>query len=221
MAEAVGLAASIVALAGLAHTVLKFVEEAQCVVRGMGNLKKETKRSIHRINLAAGTINTAQETLSEYCAAGGTASQSHVIQFIEDRSTASFLKSESEYLSLHVGRLQKGVFALRQHWIPWATILLRYFIKEQVEDLREDMEFIQRSLALLLVCVQLEIALAREKKDKAEMQVELFLGIMTNELTSVVQKILQKCHQTRREGDQEAEQESCQRVGRGRRAAAG
>lgn len=169
MAEAVGLAASIVAIAGLAQTVLKFVDEARHVVRGMGNLGKETKRSMHRINFAAGTIDTAQETLSRYCAAGERAAQSHVIQFIEDHSSANFLKSESEYLSLHVGRLREGVFALRQQWIPWATILWRYCIKGQVEDLREDMEFIQRSLTLLLGCVQLEIALHREKKDEAEM----------------------------------------------------
>lgn len=174
MAEAVGLAASIVALAGLAHTVLKFVGETQNVVRGMGNLGEDTKRSMHRIYFAAGTIDTAQSTLSKYCAAGGTASQSQVIHFIEDHWTATFLESESKYLGQHVDKLREGVYALERRWAPVATMLWRYFIKGQVEDLRDDMQFIQVSLDVLLSCVQLEIALNRRERDEAEMQVELF-----------------------------------------------
>lgn len=173
MAEAVGLVASIIAIAGLADNVLKFVGETRHFVRDVRSLTGETERSVRRIHFAAGTINTAQTTLSTYCAAGGITSQSHVIQFIEDNATASFLESESRYLSVHVNKLKEGVYALRKRWVPVAAMYWRYFVKDQVEDLREDMEFIQVNLTLLLCCVQLEIALKREKRDEAEMQVEL------------------------------------------------
>lgn len=174
MAEAMGLVASIIAIAGLADTVLKFVGETRYVVKDMRSLAGETKRSIGRIHFAAGTINTAQATLSTYCAAGGITSQSHVIQFIEDNAAATFLKSESKHLSLHVNKLKEAVYALRKRWVPMAAMFWRYIIKDQIEDLREDMEFIQVNLTLLLCCVQLEIALKREKRDEAEMQVWLF-----------------------------------------------
>lgn len=174
MAEAVGLVASIIAIAGLADTVLKFVGETRYVVQDMRSLAGETERSIGRIHFAALTIDTAQTTLSTYCGAGGITSQSHVIQFIEDNAAATFLKSESKYLGLHVNKLKEGVCALRKRWVPVAAIFWRYFIKDQIEDLREDMQFIQVNLTLLLSCVQLEIALKREKRDEAEMQVGLF-----------------------------------------------
>lgn len=169
MAETVGLAASIVALAGLAHTVLRFVGETQDIVRSMGSLGKQTERSIHHIYLAAGTIDTAQSTLSRYCTASGTASQSHVIKFIADHRTATFLESESKYLNHHVDKLREGVSALQKRWAPVATMLWRYFIKGQVKDLRDDMQFIQVDLDVLLSCVQLEIALKRHERDEAEM----------------------------------------------------
>lgn len=183
MAEAVGLAASIVALAGLAHTVLNFVGETQNIVRGMGNLGKETGRSMHHIYFAAGTIDTAQSTLSRYCAAGGIASQSQVIQFIEDKGTAAFLESESKYLGQHVDKLREGVYALEKRWAPVATILWRYFIKGQVEDLRDDMQFIQVDLGVLLSCVQLEKALNRRDRDEAEMQVKFFPRVYDDKVT--------------------------------------
>lgn len=174
MAEAVGLAASIVALAGLAHTVLDFVGETQNIVRTMGNLGEETGRAMHHIYFAARTIDTAQSTLSTYCAAGGVASQSHAIEFIEDHWTAAFLELESKYLGQHVDKLREGVNALQKRWAPVATMLWRYFIKGQVKDLRDDMQFIQVDLGVLLSCVQLEKALNRRERDEAEMQVELF-----------------------------------------------
>lgn len=174
MAEAVGLVASIIAIAGLADTVLKFVGETRYVVKDMRSLAGETERSIGRIHFAAGTINTAQTTLSTYCGAGGITSKSHVIQFIEDNAATTFLKSESKHLTLHVNKLKEGVYALRKRWVPVAAMFWRYFIKDQIEDLREDMEFIPVNLTLLLCCVQLEIALKREKRDEAEMQVAFF-----------------------------------------------
>lgn len=170
MAEAVGLAASIVALAGLAGSVAKFVWD----VRKLGSLGREKERSIHRISFAAGTIDTAQNTLSKYCAEGGLASQSPVIQFIEDRGTATFLESESKYLDDHVNKLREGVYAFQNRWLLVATFLWRYFIKEQVQDLLDEMSYIQVGLNVLLSCVQLAIALNRPERDEAEMQVELF-----------------------------------------------
>lgn len=177
MAEAVGLAASIVALAGLAHTVLKFVGEAQDIMRGMGNLGEESRRSMRHIYFAADTIDTAQSTLSKYCPAGGIGPQSQVIQFIEGHRTAALLESESDYLSQHVDKLREGVNGLQKRWAPVAAMLWRYFLKGQVKDLRDDMQFIQVNLDVLLSCVLLEKALNRMERDEVEMQVELFLRV--------------------------------------------
>lgn len=177
MAEAVGLAASIIAIAGLAETVLKFVGETRHIVKDMRNLSEEMRRSMDRIHFAAGTIDTAQTTLSEYSTASPTATQLHVIQFIDHNDTTSFLKSESEYLGLHVNKLRQWIHALRnQRWLrlPVATMLWRYFIKEQIQDLRDDMQFIQINLTTLVGVVQLEVALKRPERHEAEMQVELF-----------------------------------------------
>lgn len=174
MAEAVGLVASIIAIAGLADNVLKFVRETRYVVRGMRNLAGETERPIGRIQFAAGTIKAAQKTLSTYCAAGGRTSQSHVIQFIEENAASTFLKSESEYLNLHVNKLKRGVSALRNRWVLFAALSWHYCIKDHLEDLRDNMEFIRVNLTLLVCCVHLDIALKREERDEAQMQVQLF-----------------------------------------------
>lgn len=173
MAEAVGLAASFVALAGLAHTVLKFVPETRRIVRSVRKLDKETDRSIDQIYFAAGTIDVVQSTLSRYCEST-FASRSQVIRFMEEREAAAFLKSESEYLRDHIEELKKGVNALRQRWVLVATVIWHYFIKEQIDDLWGDMEKIQVLLQLLFFSYQLEAALEREERHEADMQVELF-----------------------------------------------
>lgn len=173
MAEAVGLAASLVALAGLAHTGLKFVRETRRLVRGVKRLDKETNRSINHIYLAANTINVAQSTLARYCESG-LASRSKVIRFIEDKEAVTVLESESEYLRDHVEEVKKAVYALPQRWVLMAAVIWHWVIKEQIDDLRDDMEFIQVTLQLLLFSVQLEKALEREERPEADMQVELF-----------------------------------------------
>lgn len=173
MAEAVGLGASIVALAGLAHAVLKFAGETKRIVESARKLDRETDRSINHIYLAAGTIDVAQSTLSTYCKSE-KASRSQVIRFIEDRKAAAVLELESNYLRDHIRQLRRAVHALRQRWFLVAAVIWHYFIKEQIEDLRDEMESIQNTLQLLLFSVQLETALEREERHDAEMQVELF-----------------------------------------------
>ncbi|KAH8785544.1 hypothetical protein F5883DRAFT_88289 [Diaporthe sp. PMI_573] len=173
MAEAVGLAASIAALASLAHTSLKFFKETKSIMRDMRYLDEETKRSMRRISFAAGCIKRSQRTLSAYCTAGGTDSSREAIQFIEEHEAATFLETESECISLLIDKLRTRVYDLHKQWVFMATMLWRYFIKDQIEDLREDMEFIQVGLGLLLTSVLLDVALKRERRDGALMQVTL------------------------------------------------
>ncbi|KAL1859587.1 hypothetical protein Daus18300_009588 [Diaporthe australafricana] len=174
MAEVVGLAASIIAIAGLTKTVLELVKESKHFIKDMRNLTEDTKRSMGSIGFAAGTIQTALAALSEYSTASGTETQSVVIQFIEHEDIASFLTSESKSLILHVNDLRAGTSGLREKWwLPVATIIWRYTIKGQIGDLEEHMKFIQVSLTTLLCSVLLEIALKRQTKNEAEMQVEL------------------------------------------------
>lgn len=174
MAEAVGLAASIVALAGLATTVLKLVGQTSSFVNNMRNRDEETKRMMGRISFAADSIEIVQVTLLKFCSADTAAPRSQVIRFIESHDAATYMRTESECLLSHVDRLSERLHDLQSKWVPVATILWRYFIKEQMYDLREDMEFFRATLHMLLDCVFLEEYLQKKPRDELKMHVTPF-----------------------------------------------
>lgn len=168
MVEPVGLAASIVALAGLAATVIEFVENVQDIAHDFKTVRTELCRAVGHVDFSARTIDTAQSTLHQYCQ-NRIASGSKVIDFIEDKRVSKYMKEESRHIKEHVQRLDERVVSLQDRLTIWVTWKWRQSLKEEFEELRVQMQFIQASFAVLLGTVQLEFAMKREQTDEIMM----------------------------------------------------
>lgn len=170
MAEAVGLAASIIAVAGVATAVLELVAEVKSFARDYKTVRKDLNLSVGHLSFTAGTINVAQETLLRYCKDTNTVGQSAVINFIEDKKACDYLRTASSRLEHHVWQLHSEIESLLSIpftlWVNWRW---RRSLRSGIEALRSSMMFMQQNLALLVDIIQLELALGRKDKNEIEM----------------------------------------------------
>lgn len=168
MAEVVGLAASIVALAGLAQTVIDFAANLKSFAHDFQTVRTELRRAVDDVDFSARTINTAQRTLHQHCKIRD-AEESKVIDFIEDKHVTDYMRGQSRHIKGHVLRLDEKMESLQDSLTFWVTWKWRYSLKEDFEELRVQMQFIQVNFSLLLGTVQLEHAMRREEVDEIYM----------------------------------------------------
>lgn len=171
MAEPLGLAASVIAVGGLAHTLLKLAGAMRTVIHDTRNNGEAIRRSIDHIHCDAEIINLAQKTLWRFCEKERESAGSELCPYIENNGIASFLRSDSEHLQHHVHTLRQRFLSLKTRWVL-AIVVWRYFLKDEIEALKVQMSFIQGRLSLLMHCFQLDMATSRKDKDRDEMQVE-------------------------------------------------
>lgn len=170
MAEAVGLAASIIAVGGLATAALNFVKDVKSFARDLKTVREELNHSVGRIGFAAGNINVVQETLLQYCEDRDTTSQSAVINYIETEKASTYLSTESSRIEYHVRQLLSEIESLLS--IPftlWANWKWRHSLRSGIDALQSSMLFMQSNLSLILNTIQLELALRRVDKNEVEM----------------------------------------------------
>lgn len=165
MAEIVGLAASILALAGLAKTAIKFGKEARLFFRDFKTVRNDLRRAIRHVCFSAETINTAQGTLYKYCQHRDTRG-SEVIKFIENEHVSKYMLGQSRHIRGSIRQLGKKLQLLKDQVRLWVTWQWRYSLRNEIEELRVQMQFIQVSFTLLLEAVQLEIAMTRIDRDE-------------------------------------------------------
>lgn len=170
MAEAVGLAASIIAVGGVATAALNFVKEVKSFARDLKSVREELRHSVGRIGFTARNINNAQNTLLRYCKDKRTTSQSAVINYIETQNASTFLSTESSWIKSHVRQLLYKIESLLSIpftlWVNWKW---RHSLRSGIDALQSSMLFMQSNLNLILNTIQLELALRRTDKDEIDM----------------------------------------------------
>lgn len=168
MAEAVGLAASILALAGLAKIVIKLAKEARSFAHDFKIVRTELRGDVRHVYFSAKTIYLAQNTFRKY-SQKETQSISEVIKFIRENHVLDYIHGQSQHIGGQVQRLLKKILSLRDRHTLWVTWEWRRSLRKQIERLRVQMQFIQVGFTLLLETILFEIAINQERTDEVYM----------------------------------------------------
>lgn len=170
MAEAVGLAASIIAIAGLADAVIQFVRTTRAIARDLKTVRGDLTHSVDRVGFTAATIINAQKTLGDYHNKYKATGQSKLIDMIESRDASEYLRRESMFMRDQLWQLRSEISSLlRTRWTVWITWKWRHSLKKGIEDFCGQMLYIQINLSLVLDSVRLEMELNRDDRNEVEM----------------------------------------------------
>lgn len=170
MAEAVGLMASIIAVAGLADKVIHFVHITKKYARDLKTVRSDLTHSVEGVGFLAATMHTAQKTLDDYCKRQTAADRSALIDLLDSQDASKYLRRESSLMRKQLGQLKSEITSLLEtRWTIWVTWKWRHSLKKDIEDFRVQMHFMQTNLSVILECVRLEMALRRKDRDLIEM----------------------------------------------------
>lgn len=162
--------ASIIAVAGLANTVIKFATNVESFAHDLKTVREELRRAVSHVDFSARLLQTAQRTLKRYCRTNRDEGRSsEVIDFIEDRHVSVYIEEQSQHIEGHVQRLDEQMDSLKDKVTLFVTWKWRHSLRDKLEELRVQMQFIQVSFTLLLNTVQLEHAMGREQTDEIYM----------------------------------------------------
>lgn len=168
MAEVVGLLASIAALAHLANKAIKFSKKAKSILHDFKTVREDLCRAIGHVDNSARIINIAKSTMDKYCHSQ-SASESQVIDYVEDENVSKYWQGESQHIERHMRRLDGRLESLQDRHRFWIFLKWWHSLRNELDDLRIEMQHIQASLTLVLTTIQLEHAMKRGKRDEIEM----------------------------------------------------
>lgn len=170
MAEAIGLAASIIAVAGLAKSVIQFDHYVSHITRDMKTVRGDILRSVSRISFFAKTIDSAQKVLYDYCERQKSANRSTLIDLIESQDASEYLERESWAMQDQLRQLKSEISSLLEaRWTLLVTLKWRHFLEKEVKVFQDQMHYIQVSLTLIMQSVMLEMELIRKNRDEIVM----------------------------------------------------
>lgn len=165
MAEAIGLAASIIAVAGLAETAITFVKKTNRIAKDLKTVREQLRRAVGDVDISARAIRMAHGTLLAYCK---NKDASKAIEYL-DSHASSYMETRSLYIEQHVKRLQDEMYSLRHRWTALVTWKWVISLRDEIEALRNQIMFLQHALGLMLTSVILEVILQRDSKNEIEM----------------------------------------------------
>lgn len=165
MAEAVGLAASILALAGLAKTVVKFTKKVRSFAHDFKTVRAELRGDVHHVYFSAKTIYFAQKFFLKYSET--TLRNSEVIKFIRANHVSDYIFKQSQHIKERVQWFLNRILSLKDRHTLWVTWEWRRSLRKEIERLRVQMQFIQVGFTLLQETVLFEIAM--EDRDEINM----------------------------------------------------
>lgn len=179
MAEAIGLLASIIAVAGLAKTALRVVKEIQSIARDLETVRDDLVHSISRVGFSAATIISARRTLLRYYEKHKTSEHSIFIEIVETQRALDYLEHQSSYMRNQLDQIKFEIYSLLGRWRMLVTLKRRYSLKKEIDAFQLEMSFVQVNLTLVLNSVRLEMKLNEGARDEIEMQVRfLFLKLL-------------------------------------------
>lgn len=170
MAEAIGLVASIIAVAGLAKSVIQFDRYVSHITRDMKTVQGDILRSVSRISFFAKTINGVQKILYGYCERQKTTNRSAFLDLIESQDASEYLERESSAMQDQLQQIKGEISSLLgMRWKFLVTLRWRHFLEKDVKVFQDQMLYIQVSLTLIMQSVRLEMELKKKDRDELEM----------------------------------------------------
>jgi hypothetical protein len=152
MAEILGLAASIVAIAGVADHALRLAKSMKRLARDLGAARKDIRLFARDIDAFSSLIGAAHYTLQTHAK---PESSSKVLVFIHERKLLGQLVEQSDRVIDHIEELRPDIKSLKSS-ISFITRIRWIMRREDVNALRPKMESVKTSLNLVISMVMYE-----------------------------------------------------------------
>jgi len=158
MAEIVGLAASIIAIAGVAETALSLSKSIRRVARGLRTARKDIRKFAKEIEAFSSIIGAAHYSLSMHSREPQSQSAgegSKVLVFIHKRKLLDHLVDQSDHVADQIEEIRPRLVSIKSNisFIErWKWILCR----REVGALGLNMESVKTSLNLVITLVMYE-----------------------------------------------------------------
>jgi uncharacterized protein YoxC len=157
MAEAIGLAASIIAIGGAADTAYRIQRKIRRLARDLGAAQENILKFATEIKDFSLVVSTANLSLHEYSKKSSV--ENKVLQHIQNHEVLHRIVTASDCVMDHIDRLMPRLKSLESS-IPllerWKWVLRR----TEVEALGPKMESVKSSLQLIVTVVTLESVLS-------------------------------------------------------------
>jgi hypothetical protein len=153
MAEVVGLAASLVAIAGAAHTALKLAKSIRRLSRDLGAARKDIRNFSREIEAFSSIIGAAQYSLKTHSREPQPPSK--VLVFIQERKLLDQLVDQSDRVIDHIEEIRPHIKSLKSS-ISFITRLKWIRRRKDMMALGPKMESVKTSLSLVITLVTLE-----------------------------------------------------------------
>ena len=153
MAEIVGLASGIIAIACAADNALQMAKSIRRLSRDLGAAKKDIRNFSREIEAFSSIIGAAHYSLETH--SRKLQSQSKVLIFIQERKVLDKLVHQSGRVIDHIDEIRPGIESLKSR-ISFVTRLKWIFRRTDVIALGPKMESVKTSLNLVINIVTLE-----------------------------------------------------------------
>jgi hypothetical protein len=157
--EAIGLAASIVAIGQAAEIALNMSRSMRRLARRIRAAQDDIRRFAKDIEIFSSVIGAAHFSLYSHCDTEKTLSP--VLQYIEHSKVLDQLVEQSDGVIDHIGELKPRIRTLESR-IPLKTKFKWVFRRAEVEALGPKMESVKTSLNLIITIVTLEIVAQKD-----------------------------------------------------------
>jgi hypothetical protein len=154
MAEIVGLAASILAILGVADSAVEMAKRMKRLSKSLGAARKEIRSFSRDIDAFASVIGAAHYALREHSKPEAEA-PSKVLVFIQERKLLDQLVDQSERVIEHIEELRPSIKSLRSK-ISLITRFRWLMQRTDVMALGPKMESVKTSLNLVMTMVSYE-----------------------------------------------------------------
>ena len=153
MAEIVGLASAIIAIAGAAETALRLAKSMRRLSRDLGAARKDVRMFSKEIKAFSSIIGAAHYSLKTH--SRKSQSQSKVLVFIHERKLLDQLVDQSDYVIDHIEEIWPHIKLLRSR-ISLITRLKWVLCRTDITALRSKMESVKISLNLVITLITFE-----------------------------------------------------------------
>jgi hypothetical protein len=170
MAEAIGLASSIIAIGAAATTALKVSRSMRQVARTIEAAGDEIEEFSMKIRAFASIIQFGVASLRRYAT---RCSSSKVMKYLEDLEVLENMALQSNRTTLKIklaGRHTKSI----QSSLTVLTRIKWYLAKPEVEALQPEMETLKTSLLVVMQSIQLEET--QQGEDNEETRREMYVS---------------------------------------------
>ena len=170
MAEIVGLASGIIAIAGAADTAFKMAKSIRRLSRDLGAARKNIRNFSREIEAFSSIIGAAHYSLETH--SRKPQSQSKVLVFIQERKLLDQLVDQSNHVINHIEEIWPRIKSLKSS-VSFITRLKWILRRTDMIALGPKMESVKTSLNLVITLVTFETLMQSIKNQVGQDSTEL------------------------------------------------